>query len=538
MRTRVKGTARAALVTASLAAVGIGTFFPIGAYADTTSGDFSVLGGNQVNVPVSVPVNVCGNAVAVLGVAGAGCEGGAKVKQNDGGGKFTSGHHSVLGGNQIDVPIKAPVNVCGNAVAVLGVAGAGCEGGAKVKEDGGNGYGGKLTSGDHSVLGGNQAGAPVSLPVNICGNAVGNAFAGCEGGATAKSGGSLAGDITSGRHSIGGGNQVAVPIKAPINVCGNAVAVLGDASAGCAGGSSVGGHDGHNGYGGHKGHDCSPEPKGGAGYRTHQAASLPVNPGSLPVDPSAVFGSLPVDPTGLPGSIPGSLPVDPSAVVGSLPVDPTGLPGSLPVPAGARSASASPVSGLPVAPPVSLPVTPPAGLPGSLPVDPSALVGSLPVDPTSLTGSLPVAPPELPADLPTAPKLGGTLPVAPKLPGALPVKPQLPALPGGLGQAALARSAGSEVAPIPPRNMPGLPVGSAPRIDGVVGQVAGQVGTVKDTVTGAVPDEATEITPMAKSQLLTSGVNPGSAYVLIVSALLATAAAAMAFTRRIRFGHR
>lgn len=42
------------------------------ASADTgTSGDGSVLSGNQVQVPVSIPVNACGNAVSVLGLAGA-----------------------------------------------------------------------------------------------------------------------------------------------------------------------------------------------------------------------------------------------------------------------------------------------------------------------------------------------------------------------------------------------------------------------------------------------------------------------------------
>ncbi|MEU9832261.1 chaplin family protein, partial [Streptosporangium sp. NPDC048047] len=38
-----------------------------------------------------------------------------------------------------------------------------------------------------------------------------------------------------------GGNQVVAPITAPINICGNAVAVLGDAAAGCLGGSHAGG---------------------------------------------------------------------------------------------------------------------------------------------------------------------------------------------------------------------------------------------------------------------------------------------------------
>ena len=47
-----------------------------------TSGAGSVLGGNQVNVPISVPINVCGNAIAILGIAEAGCQGGAGVLGN------------------------------------------------------------------------------------------------------------------------------------------------------------------------------------------------------------------------------------------------------------------------------------------------------------------------------------------------------------------------------------------------------------------------------------------------------------------------
>lgn len=49
------------------------------ASADTTSGRSGVLSGNQIFAPISIPVNVCGNAVAILGVAVAGCKGGASV---------------------------------------------------------------------------------------------------------------------------------------------------------------------------------------------------------------------------------------------------------------------------------------------------------------------------------------------------------------------------------------------------------------------------------------------------------------------------
>ena len=38
----------------------------------------------------------------------------------------------MLGGNQVVAPITAPINICGNSVAVVGEAFSGCEGGAEV----------------------------------------------------------------------------------------------------------------------------------------------------------------------------------------------------------------------------------------------------------------------------------------------------------------------------------------------------------------------------------------------------------------------
>ncbi|MEV1238940.1 chaplin family protein [Nonomuraea sp. NPDC049750] len=255
-----------------------------GSTGNDTDGRFGVGSGNQVIAPISLPIVACGNAV---GNAHAGCKGGASVK-NTGkggpGGNTTSGKGSVLGGNQVIAPITAPVNVCGNAVAVIGKAFAGCKGGASVKNGGRGGAGGNHTSGKGSVLGGNQVVAPITAPVNVCGNAVavlGLSGARCKGGASVvKNGGSGAGgNTTSGKGSVLGGNQVIAPITAPVNVCGNAVAVLGDAAAGCLGGSSVGkpGHEGYHPYG---------------HYSSHQAADSKAG-GVLPaLPPVPVLGSL------------------------------------------------------------------------------------------------------------------------------------------------------------------------------------------------------------------------------------------------------
>ncbi|MFC4056064.1 chaplin family protein [Actinomadura syzygii] len=252
MRTWAKSTSRAAVVAAGVVVLGVSAL-PANAFADTTDGTGSVLGGNQVNAPISAPVDVSGNGVAVLGKSIAGSGGGAKVRQNGGGGgagQQTAGTFGVGSGNQVNAPVAAPVNVCGNGVAVIGIAVAGCQGGSTVKGGGGAG-GGQKTDGTGGVASGNQVNAPVSVPVDVCGNAaavVGVAGAGCQGGSTVKGGGAGSGQSTSGVFGVGSGNQVDAPISVPADVCGNAV---GNAVAACQGGSSTsGGTGGSGGSGG------------------------------------------------------------------------------------------------------------------------------------------------------------------------------------------------------------------------------------------------------------------------------------------------
>ena len=64
-KTRIAGAVFGAAAAVALMAG------PAAADDPTTSGSGSVLGGNQVQIPVSVPINACGNAISVLGLAGA-----------------------------------------------------------------------------------------------------------------------------------------------------------------------------------------------------------------------------------------------------------------------------------------------------------------------------------------------------------------------------------------------------------------------------------------------------------------------------------
>ncbi|MDQ0753617.1 LPXTG-motif cell wall-anchored protein [Streptomyces africanus] len=98
----------------------------------SAAGSPGVVSGNTVQLPVHVPVNVCGNTVNVVGLlnaaAGNSCAnkddrragrpgkpGGAAA---EGGGKDAPG---VVSGNGVQLPVDVPVNLTGNTVDVVGI---------------------------------------------------------------------------------------------------------------------------------------------------------------------------------------------------------------------------------------------------------------------------------------------------------------------------------------------------------------------------------------------------------------------------------
>ncbi|MEU2971050.1 hypothetical protein ABZ634_04285, partial [Nocardiopsis alba] len=178
MRKWAGTSAKSMLLAAGFVALGTGV-----AFADSdaaTSGNGSVLGGNQAVVNADVPVNVTGNAIgAVAGMAGASSTGSdAKVIDHQHNEVHTSGNGSVLGGNQLVIDGDVPVNVTGNAIgAVGGVAGASSTGSdSKVVHDGHHHKHDDpdvATSGNGSLIGGNQLVGDLDVPVNISGNAIG-----------------------------------------------------------------------------------------------------------------------------------------------------------------------------------------------------------------------------------------------------------------------------------------------------------------------------------------------------------------------------
>jgi hypothetical protein len=104
-----------------------------GAGADgTTAGSPGVVSGNTVQLPVHVPVNVCGNTVNVVGLlnpaAGNSCANeddgrGGRPGRTGGAVAQGSGKDSpgVISGNGVQLPVDLPVNVTGNSVNVVGI---------------------------------------------------------------------------------------------------------------------------------------------------------------------------------------------------------------------------------------------------------------------------------------------------------------------------------------------------------------------------------------------------------------------------------
>ncbi|KUN89469.1 hypothetical protein AQJ66_04725 [Streptomyces bungoensis] len=109
--------------------------------AGSAAGSAGLLSGNTIQLPVHVPVNVCGNTVNVVGLlnpaagntcrngddragqGGSAASGGAASGIAAGGSAQGAAEDSpgLLSGNTIQLPVHAPVNVTGNSVNVVGV---------------------------------------------------------------------------------------------------------------------------------------------------------------------------------------------------------------------------------------------------------------------------------------------------------------------------------------------------------------------------------------------------------------------------------
>ncbi|GAA1610207.1 chaplin family protein [Catellatospora bangladeshensis] len=187
-----------------------------------------------------------------------------------------------------------------------------------------------ISAGNTGVLNGTQVFAPIQAPINLCGVAAsvgGDAIAGCEGGSAAELEGVY--DVrmlSTNNHGILNGTQVFAPIQAPINVCGVAAGVLGNAAAWCEGGASaeIGGNHKHKPK--HHGCDDRCDHDDSDGYSRESAESGDLL-GGLPLLGGLTNGGLPL----VGGLTNGGLPIVGDLTKGGLPVVGSLTKGGLPV---------------------------------------------------------------------------------------------------------------------------------------------------------------------------------------------------------------
>ncbi|GAA1952509.1 chaplin family protein [Catenulispora subtropica] len=204
-----------------------------------------LLTGNTLQVPVHAPLNVCGLVASVIGggdtaagdtcVNGAGAGGGTTSSAT----AATGGDPGLLNDNVVQVPVSIPGNVCGDTATVIG-GGNSAQDILCVNEGPASSSTARARTADApGFANANVVQVPVDVPVNVCGvtaDVVGFHDAAvdnrCRNGSpppetSAPTAGALTEAATSGSTGLADGNIVQVPIEAPLNVCGDTLNVVG-----------------------------------------------------------------------------------------------------------------------------------------------------------------------------------------------------------------------------------------------------------------------------------------------------------------------
>ncbi|GGY18015.1 chaplin [Streptomyces djakartensis] len=141
---------------AAAAATGILSLYGSPALADSeasgvTKDSGGTLSGNSVQVPIDVPINLCGNTVEVFAALsesfGNACRNTSHKSKGYGAeaSAVSKGAYGIGSGNVVQVPIEVPLNACGNGVEGLAVgneaAKNSCHNGSYGGHDGDGGYG-------------------------------------------------------------------------------------------------------------------------------------------------------------------------------------------------------------------------------------------------------------------------------------------------------------------------------------------------------------------------------------------------------------
>jgi hypothetical protein len=126
--------------------------------------------GNVVQTPINVPINACGNQANVIGLDNR--DGGSTCVNEAGTSSATSMiaySGGIASGNSAQVPINVPINACGNQVNVIGVKNK--VGGSECFIPGPpSATATSIVTHSGGALSGNEANVPINVPLNVCGN--------------------------------------------------------------------------------------------------------------------------------------------------------------------------------------------------------------------------------------------------------------------------------------------------------------------------------------------------------------------------------
>ncbi len=147
-----------------------------------------ILSGNRIDLPVALSLNLCGNGVTLFGHTSAASTCGTLTPATQVAAESATRRGGLLADNVVRAPLTVPVNVCGNHVAVAATADSG-SGSTCVADASGTSAAQpsmeSAVSGNEPavvvarLLGGmlsaNEVRAPITAPANVCGNTVGAA---------------------------------------------------------------------------------------------------------------------------------------------------------------------------------------------------------------------------------------------------------------------------------------------------------------------------------------------------------------------------
>ncbi|WP_432277415.1 chaplin [Kitasatospora brasiliensis] len=150
-----------------------------------------------------------------------------------------TGSPGVVSGNSVQVPIDAPINLCGNTIDLVGllnpsfgnkcanVSGGGHQAAKPAQTGhpgGGSGTGGSGTGGG---IGGSGVGGGATSGSGVGGSGLGGSEAGGFQGTGTATPGAGASGVATNSPGVLSGNSVQAPVDVPVNACGNSVNVAG-----------------------------------------------------------------------------------------------------------------------------------------------------------------------------------------------------------------------------------------------------------------------------------------------------------------------